>query len=174
MVPARLRAVLFGCLALLASEGSARADDTSRWYGGQQLALDVTSLGLGAAGVGVLASDAPKGVALGVGLPLLLTGALGYVLTSPVLHAVHGHPVDPARDPTMRNAAYARLTGLFLGLGVAFFGGLAANGGIGDRPPSYAPSPAAVVIPVGSIALGVTIPIVLDLALWTYEPAARR
>jgi hypothetical protein len=133
------------------------------------LAVDAATLALGGGGVAVLASDLPKGVGIGIGLPMLSIAAFSYVFASPIVHAMHGHVVDPEKDPTMRNAASARIAGLLGGLGVGAFTvlGYAASGA---RPSSEGAPTAASIVSLTALGLGLTIPIVLDVALFAYEP----
>ena len=143
---------------------------SSSWYGGQILAVDAATFALGGGAVAVLASDLSKQARLGIGFPMLAVAGFSYVFASPIVHAVHGHVIDPNEDPTMRNAGYARLAGLLGGAGVGFFSALALSGGIGDRPPSYRSPPSATIVPLTAVGLGLAIPIVLDVALFAYEP----
>lgn len=154
----------------LPTEPSTEKHAPSSWYGGQILAVDAATLALGGGGVAVLASDLSKQTRLGLGVPMLSLAAFSYVFASPIVHAVHGHPVDPSVDPTMRNAASARVAGLCGGLAVGFFSALALSGGIGDRPPSYRSPPSATIVPLTAVGLGLAIPIVLDATLFAYEP----
>ncbi len=149
-------------------EPSTAKSHSSSWYGGQILAVDAATLALGGGGVAVLASDLPKGVGIGIGLPMLSIAAFSYVFASPIVHAMHGHVVDPEKDPTMRNAASARIAGLLGGLGVGAFTvlGYAASG----ARPSSEGAPAATIVSLTALGLGLTIPIVLDVALFAYEP----
>jgi hypothetical protein len=151
-------------------EPSTAKSHSSTWYGGQILAVDAATLALGGGAVAVLASDLSKEASLGIGFPMLSVAAFAYVFASPIVHAVHGHVLDPNEDPTMRNAGYARLAGLLGGAGVGFFSALALSGGIGDRRPSYRAPPSATILPLTALGLGLTIPIVLDVALFAYEP----
>jgi hypothetical protein len=151
-------------------EASAAKSSSSSWYGGQILAVDAATLALGGGGVAVLASDLSKPTRLGLGIPMLSLAAFSYVFASPIVHAVHGHPLDPSVDPTMRNAGTARIAGLGGGLIVGFFSALALSGGIGDRPPSYRTPPAATIVPLTALGLGLALPIVLDATLFAYEP----
>lgn len=154
----------------LPTEPTTAKRPSSSWYGGQILAVDAATLALGGGGVAVLASDLSKQTRLGLGLPMLSLAGFSYVFASPIVHAVHGHPVDPSVDPTMRNAGSARLAGLLGGTAVGFFSALALSGGIGDRPPSYRAPPSATIVPLTAVGLGLAIPIVLDVALFAYEP----
>jgi hypothetical protein len=154
----------------LPTEPSTEKRPSSSWYGGQILAVDAATMALGGGGVAVLASDLSKQARLGIGLPMLSLAGFSYVFASPIVHAVHGHPVDPSVDPTMRNAGSARLAGLLGGASVGFFSALALSGGIGDRPSSYRSPPSATIVPLTAVGLGLAIPIVLDLALFAYEP----
>ncbi len=151
-------------------EASTAKGPAPSWYGGQILAVDAATLVLGGSGVAVLASDLSKQTRLGLGIPMLSLAAFSYIFASPIVHAVHGHPVDPNVDPTMRNAASARVAGLCGGLAVGFFSALALSGGIGDRPPSYRSPPSATIVPLTAVGLGLAIPIVLDAALFAHEP----
>lgn len=154
--------------ATVPEPSEAAKSPSSSWYGGQILAVDAATFALGGGGVAVLASDLPKGAGLGIGLPMLTVAAFSYVFASPIVHAMHGHVVDPEKDPTMRNAASARIAGLLGGLGVGAFTvlGYAASG----ARPSSEGAPAATIVSLTALGLGLTIPIVLDVALFAYEP----
>ena len=151
-------------------EASTAKSPSSSWYGGQILAVDAATLALGGGGAAMLASDLSKPTRLGLGIPMLPIAAVSYVFASPIVYAVHGHPIDPSVDPTMRNAGTARMAGLGGGLVVGFFSALALSGGVGDRPPSYRTPPAATIVPLTAVGLGLALPIVLDATLFAYEP----
>ena len=171
--PALLAALLVSSVASPAlADGPASAPPpaetapATRWYGWEQLASDAgsTLLALGALGVSNSANGNTSEF-------LAMSGAGGYLVASPVIHGMHGHPLKAFLAVGLRVALPA-ITGA-IGYGLGSAAEQSANAG---PPDSGTENRAAQFYPtfyaVFAVPVGMAIATIVDDCLLAREDVA--